>query len=79
MLEINGFDEGLGNAAVAGDTDLEWRFEGLKYKIIPARFICNEFHLYHKRSATEYDRGVIEQMQINKSSCQYRCLHGIKN
>ena len=27
MIDINGFDEELGNSAYASDTDLEWRFK----------------------------------------------------
>ena len=77
MLDINGFDEGLGNSAMAGDTDLEWRFKGLGYKIVPARYIANEFHLYHKRSEKEYDRKLDLKMIQNKTNKTYRCLDGL--
>lgn len=77
MLEINGFDEGLGNASVASDTDLEWRFQGIGCSILPARFVVNEFHLYHKRSPNEYDRGVSEQMGKNKKNALFFCQDGI--
>ncbi|HHD81971.1 MAG TPA: glycosyltransferase [Campylobacterales bacterium] len=78
MESINGFDEDLGNAAVAGDTDLEWRFEGIGCKIIPARFVTNQFHLYHKRSEHEYDRGVVEKMLENQQNKRYVATRGIK-
>lgn len=77
MLDINGFDEGLGNASVASDTDLEWRFEGIGCTIVPARFMTNEFHLYHKRSPQEYDRNTIDKMLENKKKELFFCLKGL--
>ncbi len=78
MLEINGFDEGLGNSAMASDTDLTWRFKGIGCKIISARFICNEFHLFHKRSPNEYDRDLDLKMVANEEKKLYRCSDGIE-
>ena len=77
MLEINGFDEGLGNSAMASDTDLTWRFKGLGYKIVSARFIANQFHLYHKRSQNDYDRDLDIQMIENEKNKIYKCINGI--
>lgn len=77
MLSINGFDEGLGNSAMASDTDLAWRFKGLGYKIVSARFIANEFHLYHKRSKNEYNRDLDIQMLENQKNGLFRCLDGL--
>lgn len=77
MLDINGFDEGLGNSAMAGDTDLEWRFESLGYKIRPGRFIVNLFHLYHTRSTSDYARGIDEKMITNKNNNRFICKEGI--
>ncbi len=77
MLDINGFDEGLRNASVASDTDLEWRFEGIGCTIVPARFMANEFHLYHKRSPQEYDRNTIGKMLENKKKELFFCLKGL--
>jgi len=77
ILEINGFDEGLGNSAMAGDTDLTWRFKGLGYKIEAARFIVNEFHLYHKRSPNDYNRDLDMQMLENQKNRLFSCLDGI--
>lgn len=77
MIKMNGFDKDLGNAAVAGDTDLEWRFKGLNYKIITGRFIVNQFHLYHKRNPEEYSRGTNEKMINNKKNLRYRCNNGL--
>lgn len=76
--EINGFDEGLGNSAMASDTDLEWRFKGLGYKVVSARYIANEFHLFHKRSPQEYDRKLDVQMMQNKQNKLYRCVDGLQ-
>lgn len=78
ILEINGFDEGLKNSAVAGDTDLEWRFLGLGYSVVPARFMTNLFHLYHKRSSHEYMRGFVLEMMQNRENKMYRCKDGIE-
>jgi glycosyltransferase involved in cell wall biosynthesis len=78
MLEINGFDEGLGNSAMASDTDLTWRFKGIGCKIVSARFICNEFHLFHKRSPNEYDRDLDLKMLANQEKKLYRCVDGIE-
>ena len=77
ILEINGFDEGLGNAGEAGDTDLQWRFKGLGYKIISGRFLVNQFHLYHKRSSHYYLREESQQMKLNQKNRQYVCKKGI--
>jgi hypothetical protein len=62
---------------MASETDLEWRFQGLGYKIVSARYIANEFHLYHKRKDSEYDRGLVEQMQKNKNNNVFRCIDGL--
>lgn len=78
LIEINGFDEDLGNSAMASDTDLEWRFRGLGYTIISAKFIANQFHLYHERKECEYNRGNDEVMKKNKVNKMYRCRNGIK-
>lgn len=77
ILDINGFDEGLGNSAMASDTDLTWRFEGRGYKVEPARFLANEFHLYHKRSPHEYNRDLDTQMLENQTNRLFSCLDGI--
>ena len=77
MLEINGFDEGLGNSAMASDTDLTWRFKGIGCKIVSARFVCNEFHLYHKRSSSDYDRSLDHKMLENQINKQYICIYGL--
>lgn len=78
MIEINGFDEALGNSAMASDTDLWWRFKGLGYKVVFARYIANEFHLYHKRSPDDYDRALDLQMMENKENKIYRCIDGLE-
>ena len=77
MIEINGFDEGLGNSAMASDTDLSWRFKGFGYKIVSARFIANQFHLYHKRNPSDYDRSLDEKMLKNKKNKLYRSINGL--
>lgn len=77
MIDINGFDEGLGNSAMASDTDLTWRFKGLGYTMVSARFIANEFHLYHKRNPAEYDRGLDKKMIENQNNQVFKCVKGL--
>ena len=78
IISINGFDEGLGNSAMASDTDLEWRFQGLGYTIRPGRFIVNLFHLYHKRSLTDYDRALDIKMLENQKNNLFVCKQGLQ-
>ncbi len=78
IVEINGFDEALGNSAMASDTDLAWRFMGFGRKIVSARFLANEFHLYHKRSLNDYDRSLDLKMMDNRSKNIFRCVDGIE-
>ena len=59
LYDINGFDESLGNSAYASDSDLEWRFKGLGYKIVSSKYIANQFHLFHKRKKGVFERGML--------------------
>ena len=77
MLDINGFDEELGNSAYASDSDLEWRFEGLGYKIISGRFMVNQFHLYHQRKDSDFDRKIKKIIELNKKYKLYKCKNGL--
>jgi glycosyltransferase involved in cell wall biosynthesis len=77
MYDINGFDESLGNSAFASDTDLEWRFKGLGYKIVSAKYIANQFHLFHKRKKGVFERGMLEQIRKNQENKIYHCILGI--
>jgi len=77
MIDINGFDESLGNSAFASDTDLEWRFKGLGYNIVSAKYIANQFHLFHKRKEGVFIRGMMEQIEANKKMNLFICKVGI--
>jgi len=77
IVDINGFDEGLGNSAMASDTDLMWRFKGLGYCIVSGRYMVNEFHLYHQRSSSDYDRALDIKMIQNQKKNLYRCINGL--
>lgn len=77
MIDINGFDEGLGNSAYASDTDLEWRFKGMGYKIISGKYITNQFHLFHKRKKGVFERGLLEQIQVNQKNKKFFCDLGL--
>ena len=78
MYDINGFDEALGNSAYASDTDLEWRFKGLGYKIVSAKYIANQFHLFHKRKTGVFERGMLEQIKENQKIEKFKCTQGIE-
>jgi glycosyltransferase involved in cell wall biosynthesis len=78
MYDINGFDESLGNSAYASDSDLEWRFKGLGYKIVSAKYIANQFHLFHKRKKGVFERGMLEQIKKNKENNKFWCDMGIQ-
>lgn len=77
MYDINGFDESLGNSAYASDTDLEWRFRGLGYKVISAKYIANQFHLFHKRKKETFVRGMMKEIEKNKKNKIYFCKDGL--
>lgn len=78
LVDINGFDEDLGNSAYASDADLEWRFKGKGYHTISAKYIANVFHLYHKRKSTDFERDMIEEIEINQKNKIYVCRNGLK-
>ena len=76
MLAINGFNEELEDAAVASDTDIQWRFEAIGLKVKSCKYIANQFHLYHKRSA-EQARGNTQLYLENKKSNNFIAKEGI--
>jgi len=77
MIEINGFDEGLGNSAFAGDTDIEWRFKGKGYQTRSSKYITNQFHLYHKRKIEDYERGITNDIVNNQHNNIFKCKKGL--
>ena len=77
MIDINGFDEELGNSAYASDTDLEWRFKGVGYNIISAKYIANQFHLFHKRKNGIFERGMLEKIKKNQENKKFYCSLGL--
>lgn len=77
MIDINGFDEELGNSAYASDTDLEWRFKGVGYNIISAKYIANQFHLFHKRKNGIFERGMLEKIKRNQENKKFYCSLGL--
>lgn len=77
IVAINGFDEELKDAAVAADTDIQWRLEAIGLKMKSCKNIANQFHLYHKRSPNQdraYPKLFIEKQKRN----EYICKKGIK-
>jgi len=78
MVKINGFNEELEDAAVASDTDIQWRFEAIGLKVKSCKYVANQFHLYHKRSPDQ-DRGNTKLYLYNKKNNIYIAKEGIKH
>ena len=76
MEAINGFNEDLEDAAVASDTDIQWRFEAIGLQVKSAKYVANQFHLYHKRSP-EQARGNTELFLYNKKHNIYKAKKGL--
>ena len=76
MIKINGFNEELEDAAIASDTDIQWRFEAIGLKVKSCKYVANQFHLYHKRSS-EQDRGNTQLYLDNKAQNNYIATKGI--
>ena len=76
MIKINGFNEELEDAAIASDTDIQWRFEAIGLKVKSCKYVANQFHLYHKRSS-EQDRGNTQLYLDNKAQNNYIAIKGI--
>jgi len=76
MYMINGFNEELEDAAVASDTDIQWRFEAIGLKVKSCRFVANQFHLYHKRSEAQA-RGNTTLFLYNRKNNHYIAKQGI--
>ena len=77
MEKINGFDEDLGDAAVAADTDIQWRFEAIGLKIKSCKNVANQFHLYHKKDLTQ-ERAYPELYLKKREQKEYLCRNGLK-
>jgi len=80
FVAVNGFDEGYGASPLSDDTDLQWRFIGMGYKIKSCKNIANIFHLNHKRNISRPGRSNQELMELfncNQKSKKYVCEKGI--
>lgn len=77
LLAINGFDEDFVLPAIGEDIDLQWRFEGLGYKLRSLRNLAVQYHLYHKENWVNQDEN-IALMNKKKACKQFICQNGIK-
>ena len=73
---INGFDEDYKLPAVGEDADLAWRFQGLGYKLISARNLAVQYHLYHKENWTDQSENMA-MMQKKMMAKEYICRNGL--
>ena len=74
---INGFNEEYIRPAIGEDIDLTWRFKGLGYKIVSARNLAVQYHLYHKENwvSQEENQKIMEKCIQEK---KYICDSGLK-
>ena len=82
MLAINGFDEGYHPMVIfKDDTDLTWRFRGLKIELYSSKNIANCFHLWHPENSKrdiEQDKIGLELMKKKQSQKLYFCKNGLR-
>lgn len=76
LVAINGFDEDFVLPAIGEDIDLQWRFEGMGYKLKSLRNLAVQYHLNHKENWINQDEN-IALMQRNKQKEQFVCRNGI--
>ncbi|WP_462318773.1 glycosyltransferase [Marinilabilia sp.] len=76
LMAINGFDEDFVLPAIGEDIDLQWRFEGMGYKLKSLRNLAVQYHLNHKENWINQDEN-IALMQRNKQKEQFVCRNGI--
>jgi cellulose synthase/poly-beta-1,6-N-acetylglucosamine synthase-like glycosyltransferase len=77
LYDINGFDEEYTRPAIGEDIDLQWRFEGMGYKLKSLRNMAVQYHLYHKENWTSQDEN-IRMMSEKQEQELYFCCNGIK-
>jgi glycosyltransferase involved in cell wall biosynthesis len=77
LHSINGFDEDYTRPAVGEDADLAWRFQGLGYRMVSARNLAVQYHLYHKESWQNQDENLRMMMEKHTQNL-YVCKNGIK-
>lgn len=77
LMAINGFDEDFVLPAIGEDIDLQWRFEGMGYKLKSLRNLAVQYHLYHKENWVNQDQN-IALMNQKKIRQEFICKNGIK-
>lgn len=74
---INGFDEEYILPAIGEDIDLTWRFEAAGYRLVSARNLAVQYHLWHKENWSDQSENILI-MERKKKNNEYYCLHGLK-
>jgi cellulose synthase/poly-beta-1,6-N-acetylglucosamine synthase-like glycosyltransferase len=73
---INGFDEDYELPAIGEDVDLLWRLGGLGYKIISARNLAVQYHLYHRENWTDQSIN-LAKMEAKMKARKFVCDNGL--
>lgn len=76
IYDINGFDEDYTLPAIGEDIDLVWRFEAAGYKLVSARNLAVQYHIYHEENWTDQSEN-ISKMRSKMASKRYFCLNGL--
>lgn len=73
---INGFDEDYTLPAIGEDTDLTWRLNGLGFRLISARNLAVQYHLYHKENWMDQNEN-LAIMENKMRTKEYVCKNGL--
>ena len=73
---INGFDEEYILPAIGEDIDLTWRFLAAGFRMVSARNLAVQYHLYHKENWTDQSEN-IQIMERKQRANEYICKQGL--
>ena len=74
---VNGFDEDYIRPAIGEDIDLTWRLLQAGYRLVSARNLAVQYHLWHKENWTDQSEN-IRLMEEKQKNNEYVCKHGLK-
>lgn len=75
-IDINGFDEDYKRPAIGEDIDLVWRFQRAGYKLVSARNLAVQYHLWHKENWSDQSEN-IAMMKGKQSQDLWKCKNGL--
>ncbi|MFI3270463.1 MAG: glycosyltransferase [Rikenellaceae bacterium] len=76
IYDINGFDEDYTRPAIGEDIDLVWRFRTAGYRLVSARNLAVQYHIYHKENWSDQSEN-IEMMERKQATNSYFCKNGL--